>query len=230
LSGPSGRACADELGSLLGPDAAAAGEDPRRPSERVVGRPADDRGIAIGGQRDRVTLEGFSRVGNSTSADQLRSLLGPDGATAGEDPGRPNVRIVRRADDHGIAVGGQRDGPALTAIESAGADQLGSLLGPDAAAAGEHPRCPHTGIVRPAQDGGIAVAGQRDGVALVSGKHYGDRAGADELRPLLRQLRQCRLRCRKQRRDNQRSDVADSRGPVWPRCQRGSLMAGRRAR
>ena len=54
--GVSDSAGADQLRSLLGPDAAAAGEDPRRSGARVVVRPAHDRGVAVGGQRDRASL------------------------------------------------------------------------------------------------------------------------------------------------------------------------------
>jgi hypothetical protein len=42
----------------------------------------------------------------------------------------------------------------------------------------------------PSQDGGVAVAGQRDGTALLG---ISNRAGADELRPLLDELRLRRL-------------------------------------
>jgi hypothetical protein len=69
-------------------------------------------------------------------ADQLEALLGPDTAAAGVDPRRPGVPVVeRRARDGGVAVGGQRDGPALLlglgASNRTGADQLVALLGPD---------------------------------------------------------------------------------------------------
>ena len=43
---------ADELRALLTPDPAASGEDPRRSAGPVVEKPADDRGVAVGGQRD----------------------------------------------------------------------------------------------------------------------------------------------------------------------------------
>src|SRR5262249_61460322 len=58
--------------ALLGPDAAAAREDPCRPDVAVVGTRAHDGGVAVGGQRDRITpLGGYSRSG----ADQLVALL-----------------------------------------------------------------------------------------------------------------------------------------------------------
>src|ERR1019366_2737046 len=52
LSGASNRAAADQLVALLGPNTAAAGVDPRRPSLQVVKRPAHDGGVAVVGQRD----------------------------------------------------------------------------------------------------------------------------------------------------------------------------------
>ena len=87
----SNRAGADQLAALLGPDAAAAGKDPRRSGVRVVVRPAHDGGVAVGGQRDGGALRGSS---NRAGADQLRSLLGPDAAAAGEDPRRPSAPVV----------------------------------------------------------------------------------------------------------------------------------------
>ena len=84
--GASHRAGADQLVALLGPDTAAAGEHPRRPGLAVVGPPAHDGGVAVGGQRDGQALAGAS---NSAGADQLVALLGPDTAAAGEHPRRP---------------------------------------------------------------------------------------------------------------------------------------------
>ena len=73
--------CRDQLASLLGPDATAARVDPRRPAEadvvaipHVVGLPANDGRVAVGGQRDRAALSGVSR---RSRTDQLVSLLGP---------------------------------------------------------------------------------------------------------------------------------------------------------
>jgi hypothetical protein len=81
---------------------------------------------------------------NRAGADQLVALLGPATAAAGEDPRRPGVRVVvRPAHDGGGAVGGQRDGDALSALSNrTGADQLAALLGPATAAAGENPHRP----------------------------------------------------------------------------------------
>ena len=90
MSGASNRAGADQLAALLGPDTAAAGVDPRRPGARVVGSPAHDGGVAVGGQRDGAALSGIS---NRAGADQLAALLGPDAAAAGIDPRRPGAQL-----------------------------------------------------------------------------------------------------------------------------------------
>jgi hypothetical protein len=106
--------------------------------------------------------------------------------------------------DGRVAVGGQRNGLALVGgvgSNGAGADQLATLLGPDTAAAGEDPRGPEGAVTlaalvvvyRPANDGRAAVGGQRKGLALV-GAVESNRAGADNLWPLLRELRQRQLR------------------------------------
>jgi hypothetical protein len=75
---------------------------PPRPS--VVGPPADDGDVAVGGQRDGHSLAGAS---HSAAADQLIALLRPDAAAAGEHPRRLGQPPT---DDGGVAVGGQRDG------------------------------------------------------------------------------------------------------------------------
>jgi hypothetical protein len=130
LFGTSNRAGADQLRPLLGPDTAAAGVDPRRPGDsvRVVERPADEGGVAVGGHRDGVALEGVS---NRAGADQLRLLLGPDTAAAGVDLRRPGeAAVATPADDGGVAVGRQRDREALCGgAHPAGADELIALLG-----------------------------------------------------------------------------------------------------
>ena len=100
-------------------------KDPRRPGVGVVEGPADEGGVAVGGQRDGVALCGYGS--NRAGADELRPLLGPDAAAAGKDPRRPGERVVASpADEGGVAVGGQRDGEALLGVGSnrAGADQL----------------------------------------------------------------------------------------------------------
>src|SRR5262249_7894708 len=71
------------------------------------------------------------------------------------------VVVLRPAHDGGVAVGGQRDGAALRGeANRAAADQLVSLLGPNPAAAGEHPRRAGRGakggVVHPAHESGDA--------------------------------------------------------------------------
>src|SRR5262249_61540949 len=119
-------------------------EAPRRlATGGVAACPTEDGSVA--GQRDGGALWAVpSRAG----ADQLVFLLGPNPAAAGEYPRRADARagtaarvVARPAHEGGVAVGGQRDGGALGGVPSrASADQLVSLLGPDAAAAGEDAR------------------------------------------------------------------------------------------
>src|SRR5262249_2682673 len=98
------------------------------------------------------------------------------------DPRRPGKAVVAiAARDGGVA--GERDGEALKGVSPrAGADQFVALLAPHPAAAGEHPRRPGGTVVRPAHDGEVAVAGQRDRPALLGGTPS---AGADQLASLL---------------------------------------------
>jgi hypothetical protein len=72
LGRASNRAGADQLVALLGPDTVAAGEDPRRPGDRIVGNATHDGGVAVGRQRDGPALLGES---DHAGANQLRSLL-----------------------------------------------------------------------------------------------------------------------------------------------------------
>jgi hypothetical protein len=119
---------------------------------------------------------------NRTAADKLL-LLSPDAEAPGEDPRRPGARqlmggvsanVSGPAHDGGVAVAGQRDGPALAGISNRPfTNQLIALLGPATVAAGENPRRPDAVVTRTvwvvcesAYDGGVAVAGQRDGDAL----------------------------------------------------------------
>jgi hypothetical protein len=102
-----------------------------------------------------------------------------------EDPRRPGPLVVGTpAHDGGAAIGGQRDGDALSGVSNrAGTDQFVALLGPDTAAAVIDPRRPGPPVVeRPAHNGGVAVVGQRDGEAL---GRASNRAGADQLVALL---------------------------------------------
>ena len=127
-------------------------------------------------------------VADCAGADQLQSLLAPDVAAAGKDPHRSDaVVVIEPAHDGGVAVSGQCDGSALLGgADSAGTDQLQSLLAPDTAAARKNPRrAGLTVVVRPALDRSVAVCGQRDRVAL---EGVTDSAGADQLRALLGEL------------------------------------------
>src|SRR5262249_6066235 len=138
-----------------------------RPGIAVVERSAHDGGVAVVRQPDRDASEGAS---NRTGADQLVSLLGPYAGAAGKHPHSPGITVVGRPAHHGgIAVSGQRDGTALLGLsESTGADQLVSLLGPYAGAAGEDPHRPDVAVVsRSAHHGGVAISGQRDRDALL---------------------------------------------------------------
>ena len=167
MSATSNRAGADQLVALLGPDTAAAGVDPRRPGARVVchARP-----------RWRCCRRRTARrrcLGRRFQPRRCRPACCPAGSRhrrCGCRPTPPRCPSCRRpAHDGGVAVGGQRDGVALVGVSNrAGADQLAALLGPDTAAAGVDPRRPGARVVvRPAHDGGVAVGGQRDGVALL---------------------------------------------------------------
>src|SRR5262249_25256382 len=108
------------------------------------------------------------------------------GARGGRDkhPSRPGCTVVA-IPAHDCGVAGQRDGEALPGWSNgARAEQLVPLLGPPAAAAGEHPRgADTTAVEKPAHDGGVATARQRDGGALRGGP---TRAGSDQLAALLR--------------------------------------------
>src|SRR4029450_12613183 len=102
--------------ALLRPDTATAGEHPCRPGLTLVGPPADDGNVAVGGERDGRALAGTSPSGDAA---QLVALLRPDAATAREHPRRtggakaegyrliPRV-VARPPNDGGVAVGGER--------------------------------------------------------------------------------------------------------------------------
>ena len=122
---------------LLGPDPITAREDPCRADDRCR-RPTDDRGVAVGGEGDRITLKGLS---HRTGADQLAALLGPHPVAAGEDPRRaetrcrrprPRWRCCRRRKERPHALEGRAD--------RTGADQLFALLAPHPIATREDPR------------------------------------------------------------------------------------------
>src|SRR5262249_4363689 len=113
-------------------------------------------------------------------------------------------------------------GPALVGAASnrAAAEELG-LLAPRSAAAGEYPGragAPGYGtdvdriVTPPADDGGVAVAGEREGLALLGGS---DRAAAAQL-GLLCELRQRRLRRPKQRSAQQSRTNVLNCSLNWP--------------
>ena len=103
LSPPNG-ATADQLVPLLCPPTSAVGIDPRCSGLGVIVGAAYHGGVAIGGQRDGVTLLGRP---NSASSDHFATLLGPKRAIPGEHPCGSGVRVIAdAAHDHDIAVGG----------------------------------------------------------------------------------------------------------------------------
>ena len=101
--------------------------------------PSDDGRVAVGRERHGIAL---SSVPHGARADQLASLLAPDASAPRPDPRGPDVAVVPEpSDDGGVAVGGEGHGIALLSVpHGARADQLASLLGPDAAAPRQDPR------------------------------------------------------------------------------------------
>src|SRR5262249_15402066 len=93
--------------ALLRPHPTCSGEYPCRPGLAVIGPPAHDGGIAVGGKCDRHALAGLS---HSTAADELLALLRPGSAAAREHP-RP-LRAPATHDGN-VAVGGERDCDSL---------------------------------------------------------------------------------------------------------------------
>ncbi len=151
-----------QLAALLGPDTAAAGENPRCPDGVVVVISPHHGGVAAGGQRDGTALQGDP---NCAGADQFAALLGPDTAAAGENPRCPGASVVGRPAHYGgVAVGRKCNGPALVAVSNpTGTHQLAALLGPDAVAARVDPCRPDERVVdRPAYNGGVAVGRKCD--------------------------------------------------------------------
>jgi integrase len=115
---------ANQFVALLRPDSSTTGEHPRRPgcaetewhrsSPRIIARPANDGGVAVGGQRDRHAL---ACVSHSASSDELLALLRPDTTAAGEHPCRPSPAVVGPpAHNGGVTVHGQRNRHALACI------------------------------------------------------------------------------------------------------------------
>src|SRR5207237_7448573 len=126
-SSPAG---ADQLGSLLRPDATAARKDPCRPDGPVVICAAHDDRVDVGRNGHRRALA-CGRSQDATT-DQLGTLLCPDTSAAREDPSGPDkiVVIARPADDRCVAVGRNGDCVALgyKSRPSIAAHELGSLL------------------------------------------------------------------------------------------------------
>ena len=122
----------------------------------------DERGIAVGGQRERHALAGGS---HSARADELLALLRPATTTAGEHPHRAGPVMIRPAPHHnGVAIGGQCDRGALAGHSNrTQANELLALRRPDTTTAGEHPRSLRP---PPTHNSGVAVGGQRDRRAL----------------------------------------------------------------
>src|SRR5258708_5391279 len=168
LSGPRG-ARADQLGSLLAPDAAAPHPNPPGPRVAVVPDPSNESRGAVGGEAHGAALDCGPR---GPRPDQLGSLLGPDGAAPNQTPpGAGGTVVPDPADEGRVAVGGEGHGIALgSGPRGARADQLGSLLGPDAAAPRPDPHGPRgTVVVGPADEGRAAVGGEGHGKALGCG-------------------------------------------------------------
>src|SRR5262249_7885852 len=167
------------------PNPTSTGEYPCRPRLAVIGPPARDGGIAVGGKRDRHALAGLS---HSTAADELLALLRPGTAAAREHP-RPLGLPATHAG--GIAVGGRRAAHSLPRRQwrfpRSAAAQLFALLRPNTAAGGEDPRRPSCSIVAgPANDGGVAVGGEGDGCTLGPQSPSVFAGGANELAAFLR--------------------------------------------
>ncbi len=130
----------------------------------VAGRPGE-RGGVVRREGDR-PAEGLA--GTGFFGCELRTLLGPRTAFAGERPRRPERRpVVRAADQREVAVGRQRG--AVAEVTGAGAifgGELRPLLSPSRFPARERPGCPRSAFVKAPPDQGRApVAGQRDAEA-----------------------------------------------------------------
>src|SRR5262249_46346092 len=141
-------------------------------------------GIAVAGKGDRPSLQAtLSIVSDCTGAYQLVAPLGPVAVAAREDPPRAevleSVRVIRPAQDRGIAVSRKGDRVTLTSSGRTGPAQFVARRGPVPFVAGEAPRRAGVGFVaRTADDGGVAVAGEGDRLSLL---RRSDRTRADEL-------------------------------------------------
>ena len=121
LAGRPHGARADQLGSLLGPDAAAPRPDPRGPSATVVEVPADDGRVAVGGERRRKCLVSGPTAPEPTS-------LGPccvQTPPLRSRPTRPRRHRCRRARPRWPCCRRRRATEPCERPHSARADQLG---------------------------------------------------------------------------------------------------------
>ena len=146
----------------------------------VVPGPADQRGRAVGGHRDRATEAGFAFLaGGGDFSAQLR----PGRFGACELPDRTDPRFRQAADQGSVPVPRQGNRGAEVAGERFRAfpEQLPALLGPTFPGAGEHIGSPREGIVVGADQEGAAILGQRDR----PGKLFAFFSRARQLRPLM---------------------------------------------
>ena len=128
LAGHAEDARTRELWALLAPDTVGAREHPGRTDTIVVAPIADQRGLAIPGQRKAALAP--SRAG------QVSAVLAPDAAGTGVRPGSSYV-----ADQRGVAVAGQRHACAYGRVTCCTrGNKFWPLLAPDAVDANEHPR------------------------------------------------------------------------------------------
>src|SRR5579859_4880852 len=99
------------------PSGATASEDPRRTGHTrdVVGRAANQKGVAVGGERDSGALEySAGDRGVGTGADEFAALLCPHAVIPGENPYCAEDAIVARTTHrNGVTVGGDCHGGAL---------------------------------------------------------------------------------------------------------------------
>ena len=133
--------------------------------------PSDNGRVAVSGEGHETALHSAP---HGARADQLGSLLGPDASAPRPDPhGTSATIVVGPSDDGRVAVGGEEHGPALICVpHGARADQLGSLLGPDASAPRSDPHgTSATVVAEPSDDGRVAVAGDGHGISLSSAPH-----------------------------------------------------------
>ncbi len=150
FGGGANRSAAYQLCALLGPDSTCPGKDPRRTDPVVIGCPAEDGCVSIGGERHRRTLVCFAC---RAAADQL-GLLGPNAIHTCKYPGRAGSFVIAVATDQSrVAIRGKCYGTALknTLSDGIGCPKLLTLLNPSFAGPREYPsRAPSVAVVRAA--------------------------------------------------------------------------------